>query len=438
MLDEYINVIKPAMIHVGHDEWRVEKETCSLCRGKDYGLLYAGDLNKIHAYLAKKGIKTAIWGDHLLESVTLKGFQEWTSITGYKYKIPGALTPQQVIKLIPKDILIFNWFFTDKNNDKQLADLGFKQVYGNLHPLINEWDARAKTTGVLGGAPSSWAASTAFNISKDLLFDMLGSANLLWSKQYLTLGQLALMIEPWVDDIATHLSGKTLPSDDGAKVVPLPISSQFNSALNKGTDSLNATFVQGTVKVGNKYFNLVSAVSGNYRSLAVKKNSTDKEQSAAKSIIVNKDVSSVLFLHATAKEGYNMKGYKAIYNFEDTAELLGWYEIVFEDGFIETVPIRYGVNISDWNLEKRLRTGPVTEDTNTYAYAAPAIQVSSDKDNPATFFAFEWKNSRFGKKIKEIYLRPAISRKKENAIVLLAVSITENTVVAAAEGEEAH
>ncbi|HEY5774330.1 MAG TPA: glycoside hydrolase family 20 zincin-like fold domain-containing protein, partial [Chitinophagaceae bacterium] len=107
VLDEYIEVIKPSMIHVGHDEWRMEKDICELCRGKDFGLLYANDLKKIHGYLADKGIKTAIWGDHLLESVTEKDHQTWKSSTGYTYKIPGALKPEQVLNLIPKDILIF-------------------------------------------------------------------------------------------------------------------------------------------------------------------------------------------------------------------------------------------------------------------------------------------------------------------------------------------
>ena len=43
-----------------------------------------------------------------------------------------------------------------------------------------------------------------------------------------------------------------------------------------------------------------------------------------------------------------------IYNFDETAELLGWYEIVYEDGFVETIPIRYGINILDWKWRQRI------------------------------------------------------------------------------------
>ena len=68
--DEYIDVINPKMIHIGHDEWwGAPLGVCPLCKGKDFSELFAGDINKIHDYLAAKGIKIAMWGDYLLESV---------------------------------------------------------------------------------------------------------------------------------------------------------------------------------------------------------------------------------------------------------------------------------------------------------------------------------------------------------------------------------
>ena len=109
--DEYIDVIHPKMIHIGHDEWwGAPLDVCPRCKGKDYSELYAGDVSKIHDYLAAKGIKSAMWGDFLLESVRGVGPVERTSSTGIKYKNAGGLRPSVVKKSIPKDILIFNWF----------------------------------------------------------------------------------------------------------------------------------------------------------------------------------------------------------------------------------------------------------------------------------------------------------------------------------------
>jgi hypothetical protein len=437
VIDEYIDVIHPAMIHVGHDEWRMEKDICELCRGKDYGELYANDLKKIHDHLAKKGIKTAIWGDHLLESVSEKDHQTWKSSTGYQYKIPGALRPEQVLKLIPKDILVFNWFWNDINNDKQLSGFGFKQVYGNLRADINNWNERDKIKGVLGGAPSSWAGTTEYNIGKDQLFDFLSAANLLWSEHYLPVDKLAFATEPLVNEIYTNLSGKILPSDNGAAVTSLNISSSFNSSLTDGITGLNnAHLLSGDIRVENKIFNLNSSAEDK-RAIVVGKDETR----SAKVIQINKDVSSIIFLHACAKEAINDKAYAMIYNFDDTAEPLGWYEVVYEDGMVETIPIKYGVNILDWRWRKRIMNNEKEKgkySQNKYAYNATAVECSNDNSNPITFFSFEWKNTRFGKKIKEINLRSVDSKKgNENAIILLAVSISENKEITNAKGTEA-
>jgi hypothetical protein len=440
VLDEYIEVIKPAVIHVGHDEWRMEKDLCELCRGKDYGQLFADDLNRIHNYLSGKGIRTAIWGDHLLESVREKDHQVWKSSTGYEYKIPGAMAPEQVLKLIPKDILIFNWFWNSLDNDKQVSDFGFQQVYGNFSPGIDKWSERINIKGLLGGAPSSWAATTETNFGKDQLMDFLGCANLLWSKHYLTGDKLVLLTEPVVSQIYIDFRGGILPTDAGSNVSPVNISSYLNSSLSGVIDSLKPDDLKaGIVKEGNKVFNL--DYSQNDRGRAVVVSYVNKSGSvSARGIEIDNDVNSILFLHACAREGRNARAYTIIHNFDETSELLGWYEVVFEDGFIETIPIRYGLNILDWRWKKRIMNNEasiVRNSQNQYAYMASAVECSVNPSDPVTFFAFEWENTRPGKKIKEINLRPAgYNGKNENSIILLALSVTGNTKMINATGTE--
>ena len=62
----------------------------------------------------------------------------------------------------------------------------------------------------------------------------------------------------------------------------------------------------------------------------------------------------------------------------------------------------------------------------------------SNNSDPVTFFAFEWVNPRYGKKIKEITVRPVNYKKgDENAIILIALSIAENEKAGKARGTEA-
>jgi hypothetical protein len=441
VLDEYIGVIHPSVIHVGHDEWRMEKDICELCRGKDYGQLYADDLTKIHDYLSGKGIKTAIWGDHLLESVTKKDHQTWKSSTGYQYNIPGALRPEQVINLIPKDIIIFNWFWNDINNDKQVSDFGFRQVYGNFTPDIDLWSERYKIKGVMGGAPSSWAGTTEVNFGKDQISDFLGSANLLWSERYLSADKLAFTTEPLISEIYHNFRGKYLPGEAGSKIKPINISSHFNSSLTEGIDSINSNVIlTPEIRTGKKVFDLIP-LSGKEKKAIVVTNQKDGTKSkSVLGIEINADANSLIFLHACVKEGSNKKAYGIIHNFEETSELLGWYEIIFEDGYVETIPVRYGLNILDWRWRQRIinnENSRAGNGQNKYAYEAAAVECSADKKFPVTFFAFEWQNTRLGKQIKEINLKQVnYSKNRENAIILLAVSIAENTIETEARGDE--
>ncbi len=398
VLDEYIEVFHPRMIHVGHDEWRMPIDLCPRCKGKDPTELFIQDLGKIHAYLAKKGIRTAIWGDHLIEPLRGKRTFE-TGRPGARYVIPGALSPAQVIKSIPKNILIFNWFWNDlrtgddsrratdptgEANDIRLEEWGFEQVYGNFKPGIQNYARRSSRRGVLGGVPSSWAATNEFNLGKDLLYEILGSAPLLWSSTWQDEPALARTIQGLMPRVRRDLSGREPASAAGDAITKISLPA---SSLSAG--AWGAAITIETQKPG-----------------------------APRRIAIGADATSIIFLHASAKPAGHDKVARYVYNAPDTSDLLGWYEVVYEDGFVESIPLRYGWNILEWNW-------PSSADSARYCYAADAVEAG-----PATFFAFEWTSPRPGKIIKEIRARGTLNATDlqgkqiaENAILLSGVSV---------------
>jgi hypothetical protein len=128
----------------------------------------------------------------------------------------------------------------------------------------------------------------------------------------------------------------------------------------------------------------------------------------------------------------NRESFRLIWDQQDTADLLGWYEIVYEDGFVTTIPIRYGVNILEWDWDQRVSG-------NSYCYNADPIAVGGVDKNRITFFAYEWTNPRLGKVIEEVRLKgtngfrggsddfnndvgPVIA---SNAVILTALSIVK-------------
>lgn len=97
-----------------------------------------------------------MWSDHLLENVRgAKLAPPWWNAPGYDYKIPGSLSPDQVKRWIPKDILMFNWLwsytqdphFPPVTNEERLSDWGFEQVYGNLEASITNFGAGRNARG---------------------------------------------------------------------------------------------------------------------------------------------------------------------------------------------------------------------------------------------------------------------------------------------------
>lgn len=430
--DEYLAIIKPKMVHIGHDEWwGAPIGVCPRCKGKDYASLFADDVNKVHGYLAKKGIKAAMWGDYLLESVREKGVQNRTSSTGVKYQTPGALPEAMVRARIPKDILVFNWFWIDEEKEAALNNMGFKQLYGNFTPNISNWDSRIKKINLAGGAPSSWAATNEINFGKDIMLDFLGCANLLWSKHTIKQEDLPQVVWNLMPSIRTNLNAAAVPSHDGDEILPIDISKFYNQSKDIKDFELDLSSLNKlNQNSSNKYIVAVSTTGKGENPFPKK----------VEGITINEDVSSLIFLHAAAKQAANQKAYFNIPNMFDSADLLGYYEVVYEDGFKSIIPIQYGVNILEWNPggEKSLdkREGDTGSPQLAYAYQADPVNCSLNKDKPITFFSFEWVNPRFGKVIKEVnllgtvnyqalqqdYGTPITEPMNSNAILLLGIS----------------
>jgi len=390
VFDEYIDAVQPKMVHIGHDEWRgfpMQKSPCF--KDHNYADLYISDVNTLYDYLTKKGIKLAMWGDFLLENVRGKEARTEESLTGEKYVIPGAVPFERVKKEIPKDILIFNWMWSEsvggRENEETFAKAGFKQIFGNMGSDIPYWKERINKSSFIGGAPSSWAVTNEYIFGRDLLDDFLGCANSLWTGRQLDNDTRNQMVRNIMPSVRRNLSGRAEPSADGDPIVPIAITSHLNSGSNDHRMNLDLTGIpQGKVSIGKKKFEIIQNSDQSAIVIGAKGIGDCPFEKAVKGILVGRDVSSLIFLHACINPVPVSKAYCMPYNIFDTSELLGWYEVVYEDGYIETIPIRYGVNIRDFK-------------SGMNCYYSDAIEIGGK-----VFYAFEWQNKRKGEIIKAV------------------------------------
>jgi hypothetical protein len=400
--DEYIDLLKPRVIHAGHDELFCPIGLCPRCGNKDIGERYGEDVKEIHDHLAAKGVQLAVWGDMLLQSVRGVGLQPDHTPDGWKFNAAGGMTREQVERLVPKDVLIFNWFWDERKaleSEAQLDQMGFKQIYGNFTPEIKDYEQRSKRATIIGGAPSAWFATNEIGFGKELMADFLGCSNILWAGRVIDGKELSGLIQSMLPEIRVRLEGELPPSRTETSLAPVDIQASFNMGATDPKLGVDLSGMRtGPVELRNVPFDL--GESGGKQAILVAAESKEGSSGLAKEadIKIGEDATSLIFLHAAARPATNKESFRVIYDPEDTADMLGWYEIVYEDGFVTSVPIRYGVNISEWNWEKR-------DSSHDYAYQADAVSVGGSESNPITFFAFEWANPRLGKVIKEVRLK---------------------------------
>jgi hypothetical protein len=405
--DEYIDLLKPKSVHIGHDELFLPVAVSPQCNDQDIGELYGEDVNKIHHYLTAKGVKTHLWGDMLLEPVRGHGLQKKTAPDGWTYNSPGGMTPEQVERLIPKECLIYNWFWSDEGdkeakaemNEALLDKMGFEQIFGNFEPHIKNYETRKKRPTLLGGAPSAWLATNELGFGKELMADFLGCSGILWTGRVMEARELSARVQALLPVLRARLSGVTPPSLTESVFAPVEISQTFNVAETVPAFGLNLAGMRAdVVRNGKVPFDLRRA--GGLCAVAV--GTEGKEPTglarAVTGIRVAEAPTSLMFLHASARRAKNRESYRLIWDQPDTADMLGWYEVVYEDGFVTTIPIRYGVNILEWNWDKRTSA-------RDYCYYADAVNVSGRAAQPITFFAYEWINPRLGKVVNEVRLK---------------------------------
>lgn len=116
VVDEIIDIVRPTAIHIGHDEVAgFSAYTTREWLGKGEGMLPAAlfldDVNRLHAYLKKKGVETWMWGDMLIApdefpDIRLKSLHG--NMLGYGRDLRNKL---------PKDIVICDWHYLDDQAD---------------------------------------------------------------------------------------------------------------------------------------------------------------------------------------------------------------------------------------------------------------------------------------------------------------------------------
>ncbi len=379
VMDEYLDVLKPKRVHIGHDEWRAGA-FCARCHGQDTGELFARDVTKVREHLDAKGIETWLWGDHFVDGHNRFG-KRWTETGPVLYDRPDTRKARDILAA-GKPLHILNW--SGEAGDATFRTLGWPFIVGNfVGTEQKDWPGRVARSGTLGGEVSSWGAFEEFVLGKLQIPEAVFSANLLWSKILTKKDDALEHTAAAMAVVRGLLAAKPVPS---ATANPMrfevqDLASAFNQApRGEGWDLTG-------LKPGRGYSHeLPFAIADPARgpsAVGVARRAGDRPTRVA--LPVGGRWASLLFVQSATGEGRpSIHAGDQTHFPHESSELLGYYEVRYADDLVATHEIRFDETVGPWNAGL----------SRTYYMARPVLAGQLPSGGKAVLWASEWVNPR--------------------------------------------
>jgi len=384
VMEEYLEVIEPTRVHIGHDEWRAAG-VCPRCRGKDTGKLFARDVIRIYQWLQARGIETWMWGDHFVSTHNLKGRESRTRYVWYCF--PDTQSAPDLVARHCPNLKITNWSWSQgPHADEELASRGWEFMYGNFAGArFQDWPRRSAQPACLGGEVSSWCAMEEFELGRQHFVNAVYSVNMFWSTHWPSRERTWKMVTALLPEVRQRMSAEDVPSVvvRARRFHPLSIESAANADLKEGTWDLSGLrrglFVCNglPVRLPRRLCKAAVVVS--------RPGEEGPYPLVVEGIPVAGTYASLVFLQVAARAGRRpIHAGDATFFPRDSADPLGAYEIMYENGQKDIAVIRYGENVGAWDEGL----------SATFYHARSIIAGRLPDGRPLVLWGFEWINPR--------------------------------------------
>jgi len=410
VMDEVIEVFRPRIMHIGHDEAYTFR-FCPKCRKRTGHDILAGDINKIHGFLASRGVRPLMWGDKLM-NITMPDGRRLGGVarsekdpgTGRWWRQPATW---KAADRVPKDLLICDWYWGfDPESERNFHRHGFEVVYGNFSPLrFKDWEKRANVPFVLGAEMSSWCEVSPYEFGHNgVFYQFFPGSDMLWRGRQMPRDRVCRLMAPRMTTEVEAMTNQerwlvrggpgSLRSLDLSSAAPLP-------------ESLRGKMRTGprvTASTGRGTFDLLTDGRGRLDRAVV----LDVERPRSAPVPVGRKVRRLIVLHGTTMEGIFRQ--PTYYSYHRGPAVVLEYQVRYADGKRRRFRAFYSEDIGQvegvWP-------------TRDAGYCFRAVPVAA---GPAhTLFAQEWVNPRPEVPVESLSARIGPDATDRGEVIIAAV-----------------
>jgi hypothetical protein len=382
-LEEILSVFDSETVLIGHDEW-TRGGKCPRCVNKDTLDLFVDDVLYWKEYLDQKGRKTAIFSDHLVDWHHGKSVSE-----DNVYWTPDTIGAGQKLGELASDMIVYNW--SGPGSTEELWNQGFRDIIKiNWNYQGEQYDRpwnRLADEGLVkeqGAVCSAWMRTEPGTLMHSSFpHELFLNAQLLWNGDSPDDEQVGeSMVEVFPESKAL-IDSYEFPNSDikhNPQFVSIPLPKKILSALPE-------------------------LQAGQYCRSGIPLEVSDKIASGDDfSMNVGGKMARLCFLHAADREPVVRDLPPPPRLLTDKFEMLGFYSIEYENGFLVTIPIRYGIEIAGFKCT--WRNDPFADQYGNYnrrqwdskfkgffmtqfsfpLWDAPALRIGSHSDGAGLYF----------------------------------------------------
>lgn len=367
ILKEAVEVFKPRVIHLGHDEVRNRDRFPARDNGKALGFekLFVDDVLKLHGYLKTMNVGSMIWHD-----------------TAFSDSVIGTVPAQ-----LPKDIQVAYWNYMATSGNNMFGPIkkaGFPMLGatwsdpGNVEGMAKAAHAagaqgmiQTRWNGYFGN-PSVWDGQAQQGVA------YVRAANAFWNPAAPVLTNAEAIYRDLYQPTAFKAAA-------GATVNLTPLvtrkltDNDEKGWILKGPDIDLRNLPTGSTRLGSYRFEVSGAV------MLKGSRPAAKDLPAQVTIDLNRKADAIAFLHTTGWASATDR------------DPIGRYEITYADGSKLTQPIEYGRHVLAW-------TENMSSSKTVSMIPAPAWNGKTRDGLDVNVLTLEWTNPKPNLIIKSITL----------------------------------